>query len=355
VRTLGVAILFVLLTARPGAAATPPIALYTMGAGDDVFSKFGHAAVCVGERCYNYGTASFDTPGPLTWDFIRGRARFWVSISPREGMLAFYRRADRSVWRQTLTLPEAQAARLAAALEASTDEKVKYYRYHHFDDNCTTRIRDLVDAAVGGALRRDAVDRGKSFRQWARDGFAGQWPLLVVNDLLLGRPADRRTDSWSAMFLPSELRIEVERRLGAKPELIYQRKQTLGAPSTALGHVAFAVGGLVLALMVLALGRAGVVIAGLVLGLVGMVLWGLAALSTFPELTYNELLLVFWPTDLLLFALPRGWLRGYALGRLGAVALFAVLHAVGFTQPLSPALLAMLPLFVIARRARVPA
>ena len=62
------------------AASVPTIDVYTMGIGDDVFAHFGHAAICVGSedsdrgRCYNYGTADFSTPVPLTWDFIRGNA-----------------------------------------------------------------------------------------------------------------------------------------------------------------------------------------------------------------------------------------------------------------------------------------
>src|SRR2546430_2600622 len=106
----------------------PRIELYTMGADDDLFSAFGHAAICVIDRktpqnrCYNYGTADFQTPLPLTWDFIRGRARFWVSVADLPAMLWMYRQADRTVYRQRLALTAEQAERLAAALDASTAE-----------------------------------------------------------------------------------------------------------------------------------------------------------------------------------------------------------------------------------------
>src|SRR5581483_8290293 len=313
-----------------------------MGPGDELFSTFGHAAICVGDRCYNYGTADFQTPVPLTWDFVRGRARFWVSVLPERAMLAYYAGVDRSVWRQRLELPDDQARTLAQLLEASTDEKVKYYRYHHFDDNCTTRIRDLVDRAVGGALKRDPTDRKKSFREWARAGFAGNWPLLVATDLLLGRSADRRTDSWSSMFLPDELRSEVEKRLHAPPELVIARKAPLERGTEWLGSAAFAIAGLLLALIVVAgRGRRWTLApAALLLGLIGLVLDALAILSTFPELTRNELLLAFWPTD---FALP--WMpRSYLMVRLAAIGLLTVFHIGLLIQPLAPFLLVLLPI-----------
>ena len=213
-----------LIAAAPSAArAAPTIDVYTMGQGDDLFSAFGHAAICVTDaatplgRCYNYGTADFSTPVPLTWDFIRGRARFWVSTTDVPRMLRYYASVGRRVWRQRLPLGPDEATRVAAALAASAEGDAKFYRYHHFKDNCTTRIRDVLDRATGGRLSRDRVDRGRTYRQWARDGFAGDWPLLAAVELLLGRTADRRTDSWQAMFLPSELRAEMARRFGAQP------------------------------------------------------------------------------------------------------------------------------------------
>ena len=79
------------------AQAAPIIDVYTMGQGDELFSAFGHAAICVTDaeaprgRCYNYGTADFTTPLPLTWSFIRGRALFWVSTTDVPHMLRLLR------------------------------------------------------------------------------------------------------------------------------------------------------------------------------------------------------------------------------------------------------------------------
>ncbi len=348
-------IALLLVAAVPARAST--VELYTMGPGDDLFSAFGHAAICVHDarspegRCYNYGTADFRTPLPLTWNFIRGRALFWVSVIDLPRLLEFYQQEGRSVWRQTLTLPPVESDALAVALEASTDERVKYYRYHHFDDNCTTRIRDLLDRATGGKLRRDPVSRGRSFREWARDGFAGSWPMLVVTELLLGRSADRVTDSWSAMFLPSEMRAEVAQRLGVQPVQVVRGRFGPPAGSPALGSIALALIGALLALSIVAGARLGrrslttaLSITGALLGLLALLLDLLALLSTFPELTRNESLLIFWPTDFALPFLSRDHLRPYTTLRLAAIALIALAHLFALRQPLAPLFLAALPL-----------
>jgi hypothetical protein len=345
----------VLISSTAQAARLPPVVdLYTMGIGDELFSAFGHAAICVTDnpsdkeakgRCYNYGTADFSTPVPLTWNFIRGRAMFWVSVADTPAMLSYYQSVGRAVWKQRLALTNEQASRLAGALAASAQEGVKYYRYHHFEDNCTTRIRDVIDRASDGKLSQAPTDRGRTFRQWARAGFAGNVPLLVAVDLVLGRDADRRTDSWQAMFLPSELRAEVEQRLGAKSELVIAGRMRPPPGPTWFGSAAFLLGGAVLAMLIIFHLGAGRAFAGLVLGLVGTVLWALAALSSFHELRYNELLLIFWPTDLFL-----PWLRRrYVDLRLVVIALWLLAHLGLLVQPMAPALLVLLPM--VAMRA----
>lgn len=343
------AVVLALLLLPSLARAAPTIDVYTMGQGDELFSAFGHAAICVtdaGEprgRCYNYGTADFTTPVPLTWNFIRGRALFWVSTTGTPHMLRYYASVGRAVWRQTLQLPPDEATRVADALAASAEEGAKYYRYHHFNDNCTTRIRDVLDRATGGRLSRDRIDRKKTFRQWARDGFAGDWPLLAAVELLLGRSADRDTDSWQAMFLPSELRAEVARRFGAPPTTIVPGRPRPPAGATWLGLLVYAIAGAAIALVILVQLRVGRALAALLLGLVGTILWLLAALSTFPELTRNEMLLSFWPTDALLPWIGERYLRA----RLIVLALVVVAHLGLLVQPLAPSLLALLPLLAL--------
>jgi hypothetical protein len=342
--------------ARAETQPAPSIELYTIGPGDELFSAFGHAAICVFDashadgRCYNYGTADFTTPLPLTWAFIRGRALFWVSVTDVRNMLRYYMEVGRAVYRQELALGPDDARRAAALLAASAEENAKFYRYHHFDDNCTTRIRDVLDKATGGALRLHVEDRGITFRQYARQGFAGNWPLLVVTDLLLGRRADRHADTWSAMFLPSELRAVTALRLDAPPQLLLAGKVRPQPGATWLGTLAFVVAGAILALVVVLATRLGtrartlgLTLTAFVLGLIALVLDLLAILSSFPELRHNELLLAFWPTDLLL-----PWLnqrrKAYLMVRLAVLLLLTLLHLGLLLQPLGPLVLLALPL-----------
>jgi hypothetical protein len=348
-------------------AEAPTIELVTMGPGDDAFSRFGHAALCVSRgaraaRCFNYGTTDFSTPGPLTWAFLRGRARFWLSTVPRPLMLEAYAADERTVYSQVLPLDERAARDLARRVTADLAPEHRTYLYHHFRDNCSTRLRDHVDAVTGGALREGA-DRpfARTYRDVVREGFSPDRALLVLSEVVPGRALDRRPTTWEAMFLPDVLRAEVARRLGARPETIVARRAPLPRGDPRGGRVALAGGGLGLGAFTLATGRTGrrrlrAAVVGIPLGLLGLALLVLAVVSTLPELRYNELLTVLWPTDLALPALPAALARRYVHVRLGTLAVVALASAAGlFAQPLAaPLLLVAVPFAALAFSRRGP-
>ncbi len=156
---LGLAALALPAAAGAQTHAEPEVALVTMGPGDDVFSRYGHAALCVRDeispqgRCYNYGTADFTTYEALLWAVLRGTARFWVSVVDEPATMQQYARVeDRTVWRQVLPYPAEARRRLVARLSLDALPEHRYYVYHHYRDNCTTRIRDHLDAVSEGAL-----------------------------------------------------------------------------------------------------------------------------------------------------------------------------------------------------------
>jgi hypothetical protein len=339
-----------LIAALSAPAGEPRIELYTMGQGDELFERFGHAAVCVvhdrapaRSRCYNYGTTDFGSPPEeLGWAFLRGRARFWVSMWPLERMLASYEADDRTIWRQRLALSSEQVRRVTERLAHDAREDNRYYLYHHFYDNCSTRIRDVLDVASDGALNRQAErPYTRTFRELGREGLAEAPAALVIGDLLVGRDADRTPTVREAMFLPDVLRSEVTRELAAPPELVYQRRGRAISqvpPRNAPWQLALAG---VVALPALAsrlarrAERVALAASGVLLGLVGLSVWLVALVSTVPELRANEALAVFWPSDLLLGALKPRWRVRYAKLRLFVLLCVSALAAVDLLkQPL---------------------
>ncbi len=367
------AVLHVAVAVTAALSAAPPVPhidVYTMGNGDMIFHRFGHAAICAVyddaprlSRCYNYGTTDFGSPPEeLGWSFVRGTSPFWVSVWAPDRMIDVYVDYDRSVWRQRIPLSPERALAVAAKLEADAkrydgEGPNSSYAYHHFKDNCTTRVRDILDEATGGALRAGS-DRsvGVTYRELGRRGLADMTVIVVAAHFLLGRDADVEPTEWEAMFLPRVMRAAIENRLGVAPELVYERE---GPPlseegSSGKGWVLL-IGLIAWAPLAIALAvgrgfRAGLAITGGLLSLTGLVVLFVCAVSQMPELRYNEALLVFWPTDWLLavFSPPRR--RNYARVRVVSLLVVSGLLAVGvFRQPLFvPLLIPLVPSVLVA-------
>ncbi len=331
-------------------AAGTRVDLYTMGRGDDLFSKFGHAALCVsgGEApaegvCYNYGTSDFTRPIGLGWEVVRGRSRFWVSVSDLETMIASFEIEDRAVYRQSLPLSEKQAANLARTLEREALPENRAYVYNHYLENCSTRPRDHIDEATGGLLRRVILPGIGTYRDYAAEGLSRASPLLVpASDFLMGRWVDRPLDAFAAMFIPDVLRDGVAKALGSSPEIVHERSGPAFPSRVKSARAAFFVASILLALAFFAPLLFGPTVrrffrklGATLLGSLGALLLIAALVSVLPELRRNELLLVFFPLDFLLRSSNRALVASYSTMRLLVLALVAVLRGLEILiQPL---------------------
>ncbi|MEK6607364.1 MAG: DUF4105 domain-containing protein [Myxococcota bacterium] len=322
----------------------PRVDLMTMGPGDHPYERFGHAALVLAEDgrelVFNYGAADFDDPRFFV-DFLRGRARFRVGTASVPWTLRAYRAKDRDIYRQRLRLSQRGARRLADRLQGDADPEIGGYTYHHFRDNCTTRVRDVIDDAVDGRLRRATAGRKapQTLRDHLRGSLAGRIHLQLGAELL-GRPLDERPDLWAAMYLPEILREQVTAlAVGGPAERLHVRRAAsprAGDPRAAHRLIWAAA---ILAAMVLALlarrgaraERAAFVLAAALLLAPALAL-DLAALALRqPEVWWNENLVIFLPLDLALLLPPRiarRWARARVLG----LALLALLHVAGVAR-----------------------
>ena len=125
----------------------------------------------------------------------------------------YYRRSGRAVWEQDFDLDPAQADSLLTVLRWNAREENKFYRYDYYLDNCSTRVRDAIDAAVGGALRRAATGPSSGIT-WRSETMrlAADFPLLNFGmTFTLGPKADGALSRWDELFIPMHLRDAVRR------------------------------------------------------------------------------------------------------------------------------------------------
>lgn len=204
--------LVALLLAGAAAHAAPRIGVATMQPGEIFFERFGHNAIVVDEPAsggavsYNFGFFDMDEPG-FMGGFIRGDMHYMLVALPLADDLAYYEEVGRGVSIQWLDMDEGQATALAAALAENARPENARYRYDYFLDNCSTRVRDALDNALDGQLRRQLAgrSRGNTFRGDAVRLASPAWWMWLGFDIGLGPTADRPNSLWRDAFVPMRL------------------------------------------------------------------------------------------------------------------------------------------------------
>lgn len=208
-RLLLIAALWLLATS---AFAAPRVGVATMQPGEVFFERFGHNAIVVVDPAtgaatsYNFGY--FD-PGESDFvgNFARGVMQYYLVALPLEQDLAQYRESGRGVRLQWLDLPPAQAQALADSLAVRARPENARYRYDYFTANCSTQVRDALDAAMGGALKPQLAgrSRGNTYRsESVRLASPATWMWLGF-DLGLGPSSDKPMSRWEEAFIPMRL------------------------------------------------------------------------------------------------------------------------------------------------------
>ena len=307
----------------------PRVALVTMAPGIEYWARFGHNAILIDDGAdrtlYNYGYFDFEQEDFLL-RFLRGRMLYRLLALPMEADLRGYAADGRGAEVQWLDLTPDQARELDTFLRENARPANAEYRYDYFTANCSTKVRDALDRALGGALKRELTGRshGYTFRDEARRLSASlPWMYLGIH-LGLGPFVDKPMSLWEEAYVPERLRDAIrEMRTANGTPLVLSESELLPAvlppaPATPPNwRLGFAAVGIALALawwfalrqnaprglrLVGAIALAGF---WLSCGLIGC---GLLALWAFTDHTAawgNENALLFNPLCLAL--LPAAW------------------------------------------------
>ncbi|MGE4072631.1 MAG: DUF4105 domain-containing protein [Lysobacterales bacterium] len=307
-------------------AAPAPLQVYlvTVEPGELYWQRFGHNAILLRDPdsgrsvSYNFGYFDFAQQDFLL-RFVRGRMLYQAVALDGDADLSGYVDDGRRVWLQELRLDAAAVAILAAYLAEQVRPENRDYRYDYYTFNCSTRVRDALDLALGGALRKATQHRshGWTYRRFTRAYAQGVPWLYLGTDLALGQPVDQPLSIWDEGFIPGELKRQIRdlKLADGQPLLLSERVLPATADSADIwplppdSRAPFAAMGIVLAGLLLALsrlselypwGRVALALSGsglsLVLGAAGLVLAGLWLGTDHAAAWRNENLLLLSPS-----------------------------------------------------------
>lgn len=187
------------------------ISLTTMGRGDPLYVWFGHSGLVVSDLrnersvMYDYGIFSFDDNFYQT--FALGRMNYEVWATSDSARIALAIEEDRDITSLKLQLPASAEVALVSFLNFNIQPENSLYLYHHYRENCATRIRDLLDKAVNGQLRTwaTAMPYKLTLREIVSRHTASSPFIDWALNYLQSGSIDRSISLWEAMFLPEVL------------------------------------------------------------------------------------------------------------------------------------------------------
>lgn len=189
------------------------ISLLTASPGEDLYSTFGHSALRVIDSVsntdivYNYGTFDFEEPG-FYMKFTRGKLMYYLSRDYFESFKANYQAENRTLTEQVLNLNCEEKSNIINLLNDNLLPQNLYYKYDFLFDNCTTRLRDLLEKTTEGNVHfGEVLQTKKTFRNLIHEYLNyndKQWSKLGI-DILLGSNTDAIMQPREVMFLPDYL------------------------------------------------------------------------------------------------------------------------------------------------------
>jgi len=199
--------------------------LLTCGPGTETYSIYGHSALRIvipekhSDTVYNWGIFDFSAPN-FAWKFAKGRLDYMLDTEIFNGFLKGYYFEKRYVYSQKININAKETSKLLELINENLKPENIKYRYDFFYDDCTTRIRDLLERSIGNKLIYPPPESGKlpTFRDLVGK-YQNPYPWLKFGvDLIMGSTADKRASFRDRMFLPIDMKDELSKSVIQRSE-----------------------------------------------------------------------------------------------------------------------------------------
>lgn len=339
------------------------VSLLTCGAGDEIYSVFGHTAVRIVDSnsgtdiVYNYGTFDgYDDNFEI--NFMRGKLKYYISEETFEDFISMYQMEGRWVEEQILHTSEQEKKQIQDYLLINMQPENRAYKYDFFFDNCATRIRDIFTQTHGQAFKYpNVLPDGKSltFRTLINRYLAkNPWERFGIN-ILLGSKIDQKMTNAQIMFLPDYLQDGIEgATLNGKQ--FAERKNRIINETKGVQESDFTIWIVLIGLLLLTvlghytpqLRLLGVIMTNLILfttGILGLLILTMWFATDHQTCANNFNILWALPTNL--FFIFRKKQYKYAMIAIILILISLLLHIVSIQQMLLPEMIPLLLMLLI--------
>ncbi|WP_430408535.1 DUF4105 domain-containing protein [Kordia sp.] len=213
----------------------------TCGAGEELYSSFGHSAFRLKDPVYgydvvyNYGVFDFNTSN-FYLKFVQGKLPYQLGRTSFKNFIRTYQYEKRWVKEQILDFTPEQNRKLLDFLENNYKEENRFYKYDFFYNNCATKKRDVIKQIFGDEFifNEHHLTEEKTFRDLIHDNLdSNSWSSFGI-DIALGAVIDKVAQPEEYQFLPEYVfkAFESATKKDGKTPLISETKLILEAPES---------------------------------------------------------------------------------------------------------------------------
>ena len=205
--------------------------LQTTSAGKEIYSWFGHSGLVVInekyglERCFDWGVFAFSPSFYL--DFIFGRLYYSLTVNPPYYAIYQAENENRELIRRELNISKEAKRGVIDFLNYNSLNENSTYLYHHYQDNCATRIRDIYNAATLGQFKEwaESIETDKSYRDYTTKLMGRSFIVNWTLNFLQGPSIDKKLNLYEACFLPYVLDEAIAEYSKSEKTIIYPGKE----------------------------------------------------------------------------------------------------------------------------------
>ena len=197
--------------------ASPPsdyeLSIITAGRGGKIYMLGGHLLLRVRELkengkdvSVNWGIFDFHDPNFIV-NYALGKLDYSVVASSTRRVMGHYRdkRDNRKLYENKLNLTDQQKETLLEIVSWWLKPENSTYRYHFFDNNCSTIIRDILSEVLGKEFDKQLTSKEyKTFRHMGRQYFSNYPFFAFMAPVLFNSDADLPISYWERFRVPVE-------------------------------------------------------------------------------------------------------------------------------------------------------
>ena len=218
--------------------------LTVMPRSNEVYTVYGHTALRIydptqnRDLVFNYGMFNFNEPNFL-FRFLKGETDYSLGVESYDNFLYGYYRGNSTVIEQILDISPQGKNDLLQMLSINLMPENLIYRYNFLFDNCTTRIRDIIEKYSGGELIYPEQTQKYTFRELIHS-CTNPYPWMTFGiDLLIGSGADSLVNLRQTFFLPLHFKEALDKSYVNNSLIVISSEEVLKSSSDSSSELKF--------------------------------------------------------------------------------------------------------------------